>query len=260
MSEIEHTPEVERVDEDSKKFNRQINFYIMRYMWQVIRGRSPSGKNATIYAELDTSRGRYTRIVDGENIRISKNELDTWVKKTGLPGGVFTGDIRIECVQYVTERKQVVPKTVTPQEWNELFSLRKKRKKAYDYKETTNKTDDEDVKISEEAHSKAKNAYADKEKELQLRLRCAKRLDTDHKEFSKLCYWLKHLEAAPAKLQDEDVRTVTKALKSLTFRKLDDCELGPLEILMKALQEKAKLAKTIFDYKNKAIEEGKTEK
>lgn len=249
MSEIENTPEVERVSEGDKKLNRQINFYIMRYMWQVIRGRSPAGKGDSIYMELDTSRERYTRIIDGENVRISDADLDKWTKRTGLSGGVFSGDIRIK---YASHGETVSANTT--QGWKELFALRAERENAYGLilKAKARKQPAED---SKEAHSKAKKAYADKEKEIQNRLKTAKRRDSDHEEFSKLCYWLTHLEAAPAKIQDEDVRVVIKALNSLTFRKLDDCELNLLKGLILTLQNTQKLAKPIYDYKSKVKEE-----
>ena len=48
------------------KPNMQINYFVMRYMWQLIRGRS---KTETIYNEFDMSRVRYTRILNAENVR-----------------------------------------------------------------------------------------------------------------------------------------------------------------------------------------------
>lgn len=251
MSEMERTPKDEQIDEDGKRFNQQINFYIMRYMWQVIRKRSSGG---TIYLELETSRGRYTRIVDGENVHINKEELERWPRMTGLPKEVFTGDIRIECAQY---ERPGGPKTVTTEEWKELFDLRKKRYKAHINEAETSKTEVEEFEASKEAHSKAKNAYADKEKRIQQILRSAKRPDDNYKEFSKLHYWLDQRKPAPAKLPSDSVKTATKALNALTFRRLNDCELGQLQRLARVLSEKAKLAKTIWDYKNRVVEEQK---
>lgn len=226
---------------EQKQLNMKINYYIMRYMWRVIRGRK---SEETIHDFLDTSRDRYTRIINTGKARISKEEKAKWHKRTGLPETVFSGDIRIECAKYEKQDGQSIPRTITTEEWKKLFSLREKRREAH---ENIGDNSDKQYKA---AYEKSKKKYTQVEKTIQDILVGATRRDSNYLEFFQLCYWLKHVEPAPAKFPDEDVKPIIEALSLLTFRKLDECELDLLEPLYKELSQKAKLAKTVFEYKS----------
>lgn len=91
MAEQEKQAEQLILSDDEKKFNRQINFFIMRYMWQVICERNPDD---TIYKAFQTSRERYTRIINTGVVRYGKGELDSLSQITGLRKEIFLGEVR----------------------------------------------------------------------------------------------------------------------------------------------------------------------
>ena len=126
-----------KLSDDDKKFNRQINYFIMRYMWQVICGRNP---NDTIYMAFHTSRERYTRIINTGVVRYAKGELDSLSQTTGLKKEIFSGEVRFNCPYEVKKKpiqekqktgKKQEPekemKEITEKEWQDLFQWREVR-------------------------------------------------------------------------------------------------------------------------------------
>ena len=81
------------VSEQDMVLNRQINFLIMRKMWQDIRGRAKKGEagRETIYHAFGMSRERYTRAINGETVRFSQKELRDLMVKTGVNSDSFQG-------------------------------------------------------------------------------------------------------------------------------------------------------------------------
>ena len=74
---------------DDQKLNRQVNYFIMRRMWQVIRGRSADD---TIYKAFETSRERFTRVINTGVIRYGKGELAGLRQLTGFRGYIYRRD------------------------------------------------------------------------------------------------------------------------------------------------------------------------
>lgn len=102
------------VSEQDMVLNRQINFLIMRKMWQDIRGRAKRGEagKETIYHAFDMSRERYTRAINGEPVRFSQKELRDLMLKTGVNSDIFQG---VTCFQF---------EAITRKDWEKLFVLR----------------------------------------------------------------------------------------------------------------------------------------
>lgn len=99
--------------DDEKKFNRQINFLVMRTMWQELRGRAKKGSEGqTIYAAFHMSRERYTRIIRGEPVRFSKEELKRLMVETGVRSEIFEGK---DCFHF---------EAISHKDWKKLFDLR----------------------------------------------------------------------------------------------------------------------------------------
>ena len=73
MSEQEKQTGQPILSDEEKKFNRQVNYFIMRYMWQVLCERNPED---TIYKAFHTSRERYTRIIKEALIKASKSQAN----------------------------------------------------------------------------------------------------------------------------------------------------------------------------------------
>ena len=79
-------------DDEREAKQRQINYYVMRHMWQVIRGRG----SGSIYSFTGFSRQRYTRALDGLYLRISDEDQQYIKKYTDLDIKIFTGEKRFE--------------------------------------------------------------------------------------------------------------------------------------------------------------------
>lgn len=108
---------------ERQKFNRQINFLVMRTMWQELRGRAKKGSaGQTIYTAFHMSRERYTRIIRGEPVRFSKEELKRLMVETGVRSEIFEGK---DCFHF---------EAISHKDWKRLFDLRiEDIKKAKDY-------------------------------------------------------------------------------------------------------------------------------
>lgn len=128
MANQKTTRELARSDKENEKreqlereysFNRQINFLVMRKLWQIIRGRAPRGATETIYTDFDMSRARYTRAVDGDRIRFSKKELEHLVLKTGLRSDIFEGRTHFQF------------RDISDKDWKKLFELRGNKDAGY---------------------------------------------------------------------------------------------------------------------------------
>ena len=200
--------------EKDKSFNRQVNYYVMRYMWQVIRKRD---SGSTIHDELKTSRERYARVINTGTIRYKKNELQNLVEITGMRPEIFTGEARFQC-PYI-ERKKTV-NDITMEEWKTLFEYRT----------------DKSIKstIEEQIHKRLRNAITD---------------DKKNWDFYQLCFFIRELKAAPKKAVSSQVAEITRTVQGLSFSMLDECDAISLSSLHKALTEKTKLVNGIMTYK-----------
>ena len=200
--------------EAEKSFNRQVNYYVMRYMWQVIRKRD---SGSTIHAQFDTSRERYGRVINTGIIRYKKNELQNLVETTGMRREIFTGEARFQC-PYVEKGKPV--NDITTEEWKTLFEYR------------TDKSIDSS--IEEQIHKRLRNAITD---------------DKKNWDFYQLCFFIRELKAAPKKAVSVQVAEITRTVQRLSFSMLDECDAVSLRRLYKALAEKTKLVNGIITYK-----------
>lgn len=234
MAEQATQAEKAKLSDDDKKFNRQINYFIMRYMWQVICGRNP---NDTIYMAFNTSRERYTRIINTGVVRYAKGELDSLSQTTGLKKEIFLGEVRFICPYEVKKKpaqenqktgKKPEPekeiKEITEKEWQELFQWR-------------------------EVRTGAKGQKSPQDKIYQI-LRHVKQSDVENWDFYRLCYFLKERTPAPSKVTTEQFRDMQQAISDLSFSILDKCEVGQLQNLQKLLKEKSALVGGIIIYKN----------
>ncbi len=199
---------------DEQKLNRQVNYFIMRRMWQVIRGRSAED---TIYKAFETSRERFTRVINTGVIRYGKGELAGLCQLTGLSEDIFTGKTRFVC----TYRNGDGEKRISREEWVDLFKWRE-----------TRNCDEED-----------------RQKQIYTLLDKVNRGDVENHDFYRLCYFLKERKPAPLRLPSDKIRGVTAEIKSLTFEVLDGCEIGQLKELAKLMRSKLALTDSIRVYK-----------
>ena len=206
---------VSELNEQKKQFNRRVNYFIMRYMWQVIHGRS-RGDGDTIYDAFNTSRERYTRIINTGVVRYGRNELADLQQITGLRKEIFTGEERFIC-PYKGENGEV---QITEQDWKDWDKERKEGQ----------------------------------EKVVQKRIcECLKKVSTtniENIEFYRLCFYLKNMEPAPSKTSPETLRHIMTEINQLSFSLLDGCQVGQLQKLQKLLKEKNALISSMIVYKN----------
>jgi len=219
MAEQEKQTGQPSLSDEEKKFNRQVNFFIMRYMWQVICGRNPDD---TIYMTFNTSRERYTRIINTGVVRYAKGELDSLSQITGLRKEIFSGDVRFNC-PYEVKKQAAEKREITDEEWKELIQWRKER-------------------------SGVKGQASPQDKICEC-LRKVKRSDVENWDFYRLCYFLKERTPAPSKVTKEQFRDMVQAVGGLSFSILDKCEVAQLRGLQKLLQEKTRLVVGIITYK-----------
>lgn len=202
----------EQIGDEEKKFNRQINYFIMRHMWQVICGRSSTD---TIYNSFQTSRVRYTRVIDTGVIRYGKGELDGLQQLTGLRKEIFTGEARFQC-PYQRGKDMA---EITEADWKKMFDWRKCR--------TGENTQDKICAVLKEVA----------------------RTNVENNDFYRLCYFLRERKPAPVRSASDKLRGAVREITGLSFEVLDNCDVGQLGALKKLLNEKLKLVNGIYTYK-----------
>ena len=242
-------------EEIEKRFNRQINFYYMRHMWQLVCGRSKWNDDDTIYNALNIRRERYTRVIDSGIIRYGKGELDYLVETTGLPKEIFTGEIRFAC-KYSTRRGMI---TISDDEWQALFTWRNKRQELWAKKEQAkkDKAEDDEIKKHEAIYNRlAKNTQH--EKRIQELLERVKKAEAENDDFKRLCYFMEKREAAPETPPEEELARFEKTVNALRFDTLDKCPIKALDRVNKLLKEKSNLINSIITYKKAKARKKKT--
>jgi len=217
------------LSEEEKKLNRQINYFIMRYMWQVVRGRKREDGD-TIYAAFDTSRERYTRIINTGNVRYGKGELNGLEQRTGISKEIFSGDARFVCPYAVKTKDGVIQKTITTEEWMELFRWRS----------------DRGSDTGEKPEKKQKTC----QDKICDRIKVVPRDDMDNWDFYRLCFYLKNMKAAPLRVSTGKLREIETAIKELSFSLLDGCEVAQLQRIQKLLKDKQNIISAMVVYKN----------
>lgn len=214
--------------EENKRHNRQINYFIMRYMWQVVCKRG----TGRIYEAFGMSRERYTRIINTGKVRLGKAELSSLQQRTGLREEVFTGAIRFDCSYMVEKDGKKVEHSISDEQWNDLFKWKEEPAQREDDCQTENSRRDKAIQNS-----------------ICKELRKVERNNKENWDFYRLCYFLRERKPAPLKAADVTVRDIENQIRGLTFELLDRCDIGHLQGLQKLLKEKSGLVNGIATYK-----------
>ena len=214
-TETEATQEQDLTPEQLKD-NRRINYFVMRYMWQVVRHRG----TFTLYDALDTSRERYTRIINTGEVRFKSGELDKWHSKTGISRDIFQGKTVFNC-SFSDESNNI--QTISKEKWEELFLWRNE--------------------------FGCDNTGKSIQKEVCSMLEKIPQSDKNNTDFYSMCYFFKKLEPVPSIEPDELIREIGKSLKRLSFSLLDGCGDKQLEEIQKILKDKYNTALRIYNYR-----------
>ena len=201
----EKKPEKELTKED-KEFNRQINYFVMRYMWQVVCGRSARYADDTIYNAFSTSRERYTRIINTGIVRYKKEELETLYRKTGIPTEIFTGEKRFECPY---NKETEAGKDISESDWKKLFASREKKDQEEEQQEAGKAED----------RKKIQKAICEK-------LDKVPRNDIENWSFYCLCFYLKKRKPGLKKSEIVFTNGVINEIREMDFEFLNTISSG----------------------------------
>jgi len=225
--------EKKQAEEARRLKNRKINFFIMRYMWQEVKGRSADN---TIYRCLGMSRERYTRIIDTGKVRYRKNEIEELEHRTGIPRKIFTGEERFTCQNVKGEE------IISSDTWDE-FVNRRHRRIVLNEKLREGKEQGEAVENIEKALVTAKENYKVTEKQVEEQIKRATR--KGNTSFHRLCTFLKNGYG----IRLERLQDVYSALNYLGFDLLNECSKTELNELYKALSQKMKMVNAVLLYR-----------
>ena len=198
-----------QIQKEAVRLNQQINFLVMRYMWQRYKGRAKKNTkyNRTIYDVLGISRERYTRVLDGQVASFGVNKLTRINQITNVSMEIFNGS---KAFQF---------KKIGLHQWKDLFDCRvdniaEFREKA---KELFNLIEEGDF-------TKKSDLY-------KFRLFCEKLAKYDG---------VSHEVA---------VREITRVLEARLFSDLEECSLETLESYQKVLAEQSAMVNTLLSYR-----------
>lgn len=211
MADMKQGQTKTELSEDDIKLNRQINFLVMRKMWQTIRGRNPRGTKEpqTIYTDFRMSRERYTRAINGERIRITADELRKLVAQTGLSREIFQGET---CFQF---------KNISRRDWEKLFILR-----------------GENIKKSRVFEN---NIYTQMEKD---------DVDIiNNPDFYRFAVYLKHGKPVSNLTLEESIQEEIGRLQKIDVDYIEQCNNDVLQVYAAELKKQLDLVTTIIHYK-----------
>lgn len=229
MAETEKTKakkvlsEAEIAEEKRRAFNRQINFYIMRYMWQVMGGRVKGSNRHTIYDVFQTSRERFTRIINTGIVRYKSGELDKLADNMGLRKEILTGEVRF-CCPY-EDHGQIVD--ISEKDWHTLLDWR---------------SSDSEERTKPSELGKVQKAICNILHNVSI-------TDRTNKDFYCLCYFYKNRKPVPKESPEQLLTTVYNTVRQIDFDILNKYEIPILERMRDALSDRLVLIDAIIAYK-----------
>lgn len=198
--------------------NRQINYYVMRKVWGMLRPRG----NTTVYDALGILRERYTRAIDTGRIQLTEKELLDLVQETGIRAEIFEGRTHF-CIEGVSEDA-----------WKELFELRAGKRHA----DVTSK------EIDTKKYKKVEHAVEEK-------IRTCNRNDLiGNRDFWTLCYYAKHGERFSGNLLATQAVEAIKVIGEISFDEFDVYETDQLVSIRSVLMQQLEKVDAIVNYRN----------
>lgn len=236
----------EQKEQDQQRFYMQINYLVMRTLWQTIRKRAKNNSTGqTIYDAFRMSRERYTRIIRGQRIRLSEEELRRLVSETGVRREIFEGKAYFQF------------DAISEKDWRKLFDLRNmsdilERTKG---EETEGKSEEEQKKIEgqrkkrvKEEQKERRKAVRNYEKNLYDQM---KKSDFDLLKNTDLYYFSVYLKRGRPET-DIDIETALKEriklLNSVSFSQLERCRSEVLQEYLQVLKNQMDIAETLLKY------------
>lgn len=246
LPKFEKIAEPTREEQQQLKY-RQINFYVMRYLWQIICGRQPRGrKTETLYHYIGINKQRYINVLNGYNIRFSARELDDLVINTGISHNIFIGNRRLHI------------DGVTDKEWDEFCMLRDKRAQereahnAMVEKLGAGLVTPEIAEVLEASAEKKTRSEAQIQLESRIKaaIRNQERDDKSNADFFYVCYYMEHKSkyVNPESTLGQVLR-LSEALSQTTVYLLEGLEEKELKEYRKTLMEQVKRIDAVQVYR-----------
>lgn len=195
----------------SRTIIRQYNFWVIRQIWGICKA-NRYDVDYSLYDNIGITRGRYTRALDGKNIRLSDTELNRLYERTGINIDYFTG--------------------------KKKFSI--------------NGINEKDIENYCNYRSKSSadfNAYNTAEKKLK---RCLKQEISNSENFAmkSIVQYATLLHPEPATNNKDRLKHLMQRLnETLTFSFLNECDVETLRFLVRQLNHYHDNADTVLRYK-----------
>lgn len=225
----------QKQEQERQRLNRQINFLVMRRMWQVLRGRAKAGSEGqTIYDAFHMSRERYTRIIRGGNVRFSKEELKRLVTETGVRSEIFEGK---DCFHF---------DAITEKDWKGLFELRV----LMDHHATPKENETEEARKAREKKERKEKIQEARAFEQYL-YSIMKQSDVDLLKNPDLYYFAVYLKSGKPAMSidiETDLQRMTQRLNSVEFAQLERCRADVLQEYLQGLKRQVDITSTLLRY------------
>lgn len=229
-----------------QRFYMQINYLVMRTMWQAIRKRAKNNSTGqTIYDAFHMSRERYTRIIRGQKIRLSEEELRRLVSETGVRREIFEGKAYFQF------------DAISEKDWKKLFDLRNMddiqgKTKAENLE---GKSEEETEKIERRRKERIKTEQKNKRKDARdyekYLYKQMNQSDIDLLKNPDLYCFAVYLKRGRPET-DIDIETALKEriklLNSVSFSQLERCRSEVLQEYLQVLKNQMDIAETLLKY------------
>ena len=221
---------------DPERVNRQINYFVMRTMWQIAHGR---GGN-TIYSLLTMSRERFTRVIELGTVKYRKGEAEKLASILNVSTSILEGKVRFG---FFTKNR-TDKEEITEKDWARLFALRRVRAVLREEMHILTKGSDT-WKRKKEHLEKIQELYAKQRDDICKRL----------KEFENNGYTDKNLNQLYQLMKrgwtnkDACLCQFDAAMNSLDINILEACKVSELQKLKHVIAKKNQLITALIIYK-----------
>ena len=208
--------EIKQRNKEAERFNRQINFLVMREMWQAIRKRAKRHSGNTIYKAFDMSRTQYNAAIDGGNIRLSEEKIKYLVTETGVRREIFEGK---DCFKF---------KKIERAEWQKLFELKGKR-------------DENENKV-------ARSEWEPEQKRILSKINADDVDEVNNPDFYQFAVYLKAGKEVGDTAAERKIKNGIKLLSDIKLSDCENCQFATLQDFVEILNRQVDIAGTVLRY------------
>ena len=227
----------EEKKEETERLNRQINFFVMRTMWQIAHGRGGS----SIYSKLTMSRERFTRVIEYGTVKYRKGEVEKLASTLSVSPDILLGRSRFK---FTTKGKGSKEEDIDPEDWTRLFQFRKDRRVHREEMDRINPKS-EQWENEKKLLEGARKAYAKQRDDIQEKLRQYEHKGYTDRNLNRLYTSMKKNWTK----KDVYLREFEAVMSSLDINTLEECEVNELQNLKRTIKQKDELITALIVYK-----------